>query len=207
MTELLKNAVTGVNIIPTVLLGLVVLYWIIAIIGVLDFDFLDLDFDLDGADDLGPFYAILAFINASELPFMLLFSIIILNFWIIAMLIYYLPIVLGGFINGVLLIPAIVISMFVTKYETIPLKGIFKSTNMQDNSNEVVIGQRCTLMCNVENQRLGQAEIKRDGASIVINVKSEFYEESFEKDEVAFVSKKHNNKNIYYIIKIEEWMK
>ena len=34
MSELINNSVKGVNIIPTVLLGLVLLYWITVIIGV-----------------------------------------------------------------------------------------------------------------------------------------------------------------------------
>lgn len=204
MTELLKNAVTGVNIIPTVLLGLVLLYWITVIIGALDFDFLDFDLDLESIDNSGPFYAILAFLNVAELPFMLVLSILTLNFWIIAMFMYLLPIVAGGLLNGVLLIPAMGISMAITKCMTHPLKGIFRYSNVQDNSGNGTIEQLCTLMCVVSNGRLGQAKIKRDGASIVINVKAEYEQESFEKDEVAFVSRKDTNKNIYYIVKIEE---
>jgi len=202
---LLKYAVTGVNIIPTVLLGLILLYWIIVIVGAIDFDFLDFDIDVDLADNSGPFYAILAFLNVAELPFMLILSIVMLNFWIIAMFMYYLPLpVVGGLVNGLLLIPAMLMSIIITKYETIPLKGIFKYSNMQDNSDNGVIEQLCTLMCAVNKGRLGQAKIKRDGASIVINVKSEFDEESFDKDEVAYVSRKDTNKNVYYIVKIKE---
>jgi len=202
MTELLKNAFTGINIIPTVLLLLVVLYWISVIFGALGFDFLD--FDLDGGDNSGPFYEVLSFMNLSELPFMLVFSILILNFWIIAMLMYYLPIAPGGWINSVLLLPAMVVSMFITKYATVPLKGIFKGNSVQEERGREVIEHQCILKCDLENGRLGQAEIKRHGASIVINVKSEFQEDSFHKDEVAFVIRKDTDKNIYYIVKMEE---
>ena len=63
MSELFENAVTGVNIIPTVLLGLIIIYWITVILGALDIDFLDID--LDGAENTtGPFYAVLAFLNS-----------------------------------------------------------------------------------------------------------------------------------------------
>ncbi len=202
MSELLKNAFTGINIIPTVLLLLVFLYWISVIFGALGFDFLD--FDLDGGDSSGPFYALLSFLNLAELPFMLVFSILILNFWIIAMLMYYLPITPGGPVNTVLLLPAIVVSMFITKYVMLPLKGIFKDSSVQEERGVEVIEHQCILKCNLENGRLGQAEIKRDGASIVINVKSEFHEESFHKDEIAFVIRKDTDKNIYYIVKMEE---
>ncbi|WP_458785337.1 hypothetical protein [Vallitalea sediminicola] len=200
---MLKNAVTGANIIPTALLGVVLLYWIIVIIGAFDFDFLDIDIDV-GADNSGPFYAILAFLNVGELPFMLVFSIFALNFWIISMLMYYLPfVVVGGLLNGILLIPVMIISVLFTKCETIPLKGIFKYSNMQDNRGNQVIEQLCILMCEMKDGRLGQARIKRDGASLIINVKSEYDKESFDKDEVAFVSRKDTDKDIYYIVKLD----
>lgn len=205
MPELLKNAFTGVNIIPTVLLILVVLYWIIAIIGAIDFDFLDfdLDLDLDGGDASGPLYALLAFLDAGELPFMFVFSILILNFWIIAMLMYYLPIASGGLVNTVLLIPAMMLSVFITKCISLPIKFILKYSSMQDNIGNEVIGQFCILKCDVKDGRLGQAEIKRDGAPTVINVKSENDVESFHKDEVALVIRKDIDKNMYYIVKNE----
>lgn len=203
MSELFKNAITGGNIIPTVLLILVVLYWIIVIIGVLDFDFFDFDLDLNAGDAAGPFYAILAFLKVGELPFMFVFSILILNFWIIAMLMYYLPIAPGGAVNTVLLLPAMILSTFITKFEFLPFKGILKKSSMHENTEDEVIRQLCILKCDVNSERLGQAEVERDGASLVINVKPEFEEESFHKDEVACVFRKDDNKNIYYIVKVE----
>lgn len=204
MPELLKNAFAGVNIIPTVLLILVVVYWSISIIGVLDFDFLDFDLDIDGGD--GPFYGLLVFLKVGELPFMFVLSIWILNFWIVAMLMYYLPIDPGGLVNAVLLIPAMLLSILITKVELFPLKVISKYSSMQDdsdNTDNAVIGQLCTLRCEVKDGRLGQAEIERDGASLVVNVKSESEGVTFRKNEVAFIIRKDNEKNIYYIVKNE----
>lgn len=204
MPELLKNAFTGANIIPTVLLILVVVYWIVSIIGVLDFDIFDLDLDVDAGD--GPFYALLVFLKVGELPFMFVFSILILNFWIIAMLMYYLPIDPGGVVNVVLLIPAMILSMLITKVELYPLKVISKNSSMQDNldnSDNAVIGQLCKLRYEVKDGRLGQAEVERDGASLVINVKSEYEGVAFRKDESAFIIRKDIEKNIYYIVKNE----
>ncbi|WP_157950007.1 hypothetical protein [Vallitalea okinawensis] len=179
-------------------------YWISVIVGTLDFDFLDFDIDLDAADQSGPFYAILAFLNVAELPFMLVFSIWMLNFWIVTMMMYYLPITAGGAIQGILLLPALIVSMIITKFESKPLKGIFKYSNMQDNRGNQVIKQLCVLICDVNSGRIGQAEIKRDGAPLIFNVKSEYDGDSFVKGEVAFVNRKDTDKNIYYIVKFEE---
>lgn len=202
MSELIQNALTGVNIIPTVLLGLVLFYWITVIIGVIDFDFLEFDFDVDIDADV--FQGILVFLNLKEIPFMVFFSILSLIFWILSMMLYRMPITPGGFINGLILLPILIISLLVTKVITKPLKKLFKKDYEDIAPNGGVIGQLVTLISNIKEGRLGQGEIKRDGASLLINVKAEKEEETFNKNEVAYVFRKDDNKNIYYIIKIEE---
>lgn len=202
--ELIRNAVTGANLIPTTLLGLVLLYWMIVIMGLFDFSFLDFDFDFDleGAEGSDILSGIFVFLNVAELPLMLFLSILILNFWILSMLMYYLPIASGGLINGLLLIPAFILSMFLTKYETTPLKGIFKASNSQDDRAKKILHELCTLRGAIENGRLGQAELMIDGPSIVINVKPETEGETFNKGEVAFIWSKDSEKNVYYIRKL-----
>ncbi len=70
-TELLRNAIAGFNIIPTALLGLVILYWLIAIVGVFDFEVLDMD--IEAGDNTGPLSGIAVFLNIGEVPFALVF--------------------------------------------------------------------------------------------------------------------------------------
>ncbi len=211
MSELFNNALTGVNIIPTILLGFVLFYWLTVIIGVIDFDLFDIDVDIDGdfdvdaGGDIGPFHAFLAFLNLSELPFMLVFSVIVLVFWILAMFMFLLPITPGGLTNGLLLIPAFIVSSLIAKIITNPLKKIFKKVYQEElNQGEPIVGQIITLMCDLKDGRLGQGEIKREGASILINVKQYDENETFIKGEEAYVTKKNDEKNVYYIIKIKE---
>lgn len=47
MTELLETAINGANLGPTVLLGLMLLYWLAVMIGVLGLDLFDFDLDID----------------------------------------------------------------------------------------------------------------------------------------------------------------
>jgi len=204
MSELIKNALTGVNIIPTVILGLVLLYWITVIIGVIEFDLLDFDFDVDMDSEV--FQGLLVFLNLKEIPFMVVMSILSLVFWILSMMLYRLPIEPGGFINGLILIPILIISLLITKVATNPLKKLFKRNYEEGIDHDgVVIGQLVTLVSSIKDGRLGQGEILRDGASLLINVKAEKEEETFDKNEVAYVYRKDDDRNIYYIIKIEEW--
>ncbi len=201
LTELLRFAFTGVNIIPTVILILMQCYWLIAITGFFDFDFFDIDVDLEGAENVGPISAIAVFINIGKVPVALVFSLFVLNFWIIMMLTYFLPIEAGGVIAGMILLPAVIGSIYITKAEMVPLRKIFPDRKNLDDVDHKVLTRRCTLLCDLEHGRLGQASLKQRGASIVINVKTLFEEESFKKDEVAFVFSKDKEQDIYYIAK------
>lgn len=203
--ELLRHAITGANIIPTVMLGIVLIYWLTVTLGVVDFSFLDFDFDLDfdGVEDLGFFSGLFVFLNVAELPFMLFFSVLILNFWILSMLMFYLPITAGGLIALLLLLPLFILSMFLTKYETSPLKGMFKGSNSQGAKATRIVHGLCTLRCDITDGKMGQAEVDREGAAIVINVKPDTVGDSFKKGETAFVASKETQTNIYYIIKLK----
>ena len=118
------------------------------------------------------------------------------------MFIKIIPIKPGGLINGLLLIPLFILSLFISKFLTTPLKGIFKqSYDELPIVEEEVVGQLVNVLSEVKDGRLGQAEIEREGANILINVKAEFKEEIFYKNEEAYVSKKDDEKNLYYIVK------
>lgn len=200
--ELLRYAVSGFNIIPTALLGLMTFYWLVAILGIFDFDFdfdVDVDIEMEGADAAGPLAGIALFINIGQVPIALVFSLLVLNNWILAMMLYYLPIKAGGIINGVLLIPVFLLSILITKFEIQPLKGVFKGKKRNNGIDDRIMDKRCTVISEVAYDRLGQAEVEKEGASIVINAKSEFKSEVFKKGETAFVFRKDEDKDLYYL--------
>ncbi len=206
MLELFKSAITGVNIIPTVLLGLIILYWLTVIIGAIDIDLFDFDIDLDipeGEIITNPFHGFLAFLNVGEIPFMLVLSIFSLCLWTISMIIGVFPIVSEGFVNTILIIPNIIVSLFLTKAVTHPLKGLFKGLMRDEESDVKIEGQLCTLLCDVKYGRLGQAEIERLGSSILINVKVQDEEETLLKGDKAIVLKKMEARSYYIIKKFE----
>ena len=204
MLELFKSAIAGVNIIPTVLLGLIILYWLTVIIGAIDIDLFDFDLDIpEGEVITNPFHGFLAFLNVGDIPFMLVLSIFSLCLWTISMIIGVFPIVSEGFVNAILIIPNIVVSLFITKAVTHPLKGLFKGIMKDVESDIKIEGQLCTLLCDVNYGRLGQAEIERLGSSILINVKVEDEEETLLKGDKAIVLKKVDDRSYYIIKKFE----
>lgn len=205
MGTVISYAFTGANLIPTILLILVLIYWITVILGVIDFDFLDIDIDLDldAGESLEGFQAILAFLNLRDMPVMIVFSILTLIFWVLSMFLYILPITPGGFLNGICLIPVFVVSVLLTKVVSNPLKKVFRNSHASAESQEAaIIGQFVTMTCDLTDHRLGQAEVHRDGASILINVKGEIEGETFHKQEEVYVTRK-DDRDVYYIVKLQ----
>lgn len=198
--ELLRYAFTGINILPSALFILLILYWISVILGAFDFEFFEFDIDADAGDGGGILSFLAVFLKIGGVPIALVMSIIIINFWILSMLLYMLPIPAGGLINTVLLLPALIVALGITKVEIIPLRHIFKNGIERNGIRFKVMDKRCRLLTDLEGDRLGQAEIKQEsGASIIINVKLQFHNESFKKGEVALVFRKDAKKDVYYI--------
>ena len=205
MNALFEFALSGVNLIPTILLGLVIVYWITVILGLIDIDVLDfdIDLDLDVADGFDGSQGLLAFLNLKDVPVMIVVSVFALVFWISSMLLGFLPIRPGGWMNGLCMIPAVLISILLTKAATNPMKKLFqrdeKELMYQDTP---IIGQIAVMNCSLDGDRLGQAEIMRDGASILIHVKADIIGETFQKQEHVYVTRRDDS-GIYYIVKCQ----
>ncbi len=198
-TELIKFSIAGVNVIPTALLLLTQCYWIIASLGFFDLEMLNVD--IEGGETSGLLNVIAMFIEFGQVPITLVLSILSLNFWISMMLTYFLPIVAGGIISAILLLPVFILSVLVTKYQVHLLQmSVFEKKSYNDIAHRV-LNKQCILLGDLENGQLSQAEIKENGVSIVINVCAQKKDVSFKKKEDAIVDGKDEEKNVYYIIK------
>lgn len=205
MQELINNAFSGVNIIPTMFLVVILIYWLSVIFGILDLDLLDFDIDFDTGDGGDAAQSILAFLNLKEVPIMVVLSILSLFFWVASMFLCKTVENPGGLINALLMIPLFILCVLFTKIITNPLKGIFRRVNLEATELEGVnIGETVVLISEIKDGRIGQGEIEKDSSTLKINLKAENKNDIFNKYEKAYISKKDNNKNIYYIIKIRE---
>ncbi|MBU1536751.1 YqiJ family protein [Myxococcota bacterium] len=213
MVETLKIAITGANILPTILFGLVLLYWLTMIVGVLDLDFLDFGVDADvdtsgdGGDvgtDPGAFHSLLIFLNMDRVPFMIVMSVLIFAFWTLAMISNILPVQKGGLIIMVLFVPAFFVSALFAKVVTMPLKNFFGKVKADMDTGAETVGQLCTLLSDVEGPRLGQAEFTSVGKHVVINVRCA-PGKKFAKGDQALVLSKEDDGIVYIIDSFNEW--
>ncbi len=180
MIELLHFAFAPVNVPFTLLLILVLMYWVSVIVGVLDLSALDLDADIhvDKGNNVevdiqaGWAGVVLAFFNVGSVPFMILVSFAALFLWVGSILGNY---YLGGpvWVSLLLFVPNLLGSLLLTKLVTSPLKWIFREEPNEVERNQQVIGRTCTVLLPANDQKIGQAEVAiQRGAPLLLTVKT-----------------------------------
>ena len=204
MNELLQAAAAPANIIPTALLAFVLLYWLVVLVGLIDLDFINIEVETDGEPDVSGTEAIvwlnsaLAFFNLGRIPFMLFLSFLLLPFWAIALLANYYLGTGGNFLGFLLLLPALIAALFISKILTTPFVKLFGILEKEHDSNAVVIGQVCTITLPASPTELGQATVKTEGSPLLLNVKTTG-SANIRKGETALVID-YDEKSKYYLI-------
>lgn len=176
------GAVTGYpTAIYTVLLGVVVIYWVLAMLGMVDIEHSGLDVDVgvhthaDGdASDIGHLASYVVALGLSGVPFSVAVSLLVLVAWTVSCLggEWLLPLVptmaLQLLAGTALLVASAVIAIPITAVAIRPLRGLFVSHTAV--SNAALVGQLCRVVTGVVNEKDGRAEVARRGASLNIRV-------------------------------------
>lgn len=208
--EYMLYSIKGINLLPTLLLGIIIFYWLLTIIGVvssdsLDIKFglddLDLDLDVDGDGDFDVdtsnlFVKILDYGNFGLIPFMVYLSIIVIVLWALSMLSYYLRINPNATLGVFLFFINIIISFFTTKIITLPLIPFFQG--LEINTKFEPLGKEGVLTTDLEPDRLGTLLLKGEkGKILLINVICK--KENLKKGDIAFVIEKLSNRDVYLV--------
>lgn len=171
MYEVFKAAITGFNLIPSLFLLLMILYWLTMMTGLLHDHSFDADGDADfDADGEGFFQGILVFFKIGEIPVALLLSFITL-FWWLGANITTLLFKFGVVMTGIMLIPELIVAYLLTMITLSPFRKFFKELKSAEKDTPIE-NKLCKLVTNLEPGRIGQASITTAGAPILINVRS-----------------------------------
>lgn len=208
MLELLEFSITGVNVIPTVLLIFVLVYWIIVILGVIDVDTVDVDLDLDvdvdvDADvdvevELGGLASVLSFFNIGHMPLMIFITFFSLPLWVSSILVndfFGIQSFLPGLVT---FFPLFIGCLFVAKFLTIPIAKFYRKIRQNTEAVKYIVGQICIAKLPISESSLSQAEIKVNGTSVLINAKTR-NGLSIPKGEKALVIE-HNKEEKFYFV-------
>lgn len=201
MIRAIIYSISGVNLIPTILLLLNILFWIFKNISlgfsaILSADIFSFDSDGDGNID-NNFVNKIINING-DIPFNIFGTFWTLFWWILTMLTYGLNISTLSIKAVVILFINLFISLYLTKAVTQPLIPIFKGlteTNAFNPINKIGI-----LTVNLGKNRLGTLLINLEkGRTLLINVTSN---EDLLKGDTCIIREKLEGKEVYLVEKV-----
>ncbi len=232
MVEFVTAAFAPVNVLFTVLLLVLGLYWILVILGALDIDLFHIhlphggtDFQVEGNVDLGhdlgghvegPVdgqvdgmepgigHSILHFFYLGEVPTMLLASIMVLSLWTFSMLgNHYLNPGGSRAMAVAIFFGNLAISTVTLKFVAMPLRTLYLILNKDYNAPGDVLGKVCQVVTtHVTREKMGQAEVATKGAPLLLNVLAGD-EHVFKRGEQALVVSKDIAKGTYRIAPVK----
>lgn len=191
--EKLLSLLTAPSVWPySILLGIILLYWITVFIGAIDLDFFDVDLDIDvdadidvdvdvdadidadaeAGDGLGAWGTALTFFNIGKVPFMIFLSFLILFLWVGAAVGFAM---LGSIplLFLMALIPNLIFSLFVTKMATIPFKGMHGKMTQGGTTKRDLVGKIGEVIMTVRPGRQGRIQVAGEAEVFILDVTSE----------------------------------
>lgn len=224
MFELFSESFRLVNLPFTILLILVVLYWLLVALGAMggpeadaDLDVhsgahVDHDVDLDtmhhhveghhsghGSQESGSWWGnTLKFVNLGDVPVMVVLSVLILSLWSFSVIAnrYWTG---GSNLLALAFFGAnLVVSIVATRYVTLPLKPLFRMLSKQYDEPVKIIGQHCRVVTSEATPDFGQAEITTSGVPLLIHVRT-LNDAILHKGDVAVVVREDAERRIFFI--------
>lgn len=213
MTEFISVVSGFPTVVFTILLGGIFLYWVLAIVGAVDIDVLDLDVDLDtdvdtDASGVGGLTGLLATLGLSGPPVTVILSLLIVLSWLFsyfssAHLLSLFPsgilhYAVGAVVSTLCFVLAIPITAVIIK----PLKGMFVVHGAKSKSH--YIGSLCKITTLEVTEKFGQAEIDDGEAGIIISVRNA-NPQALKKGDKAVVISYDQNKGTYQVVPETEY--
>lgn len=180
MKELWEQAILFYNLPLTILLGLVFVFWLLSVLGTVDLDGFDFDIDTDldaDADGVGSgasegvFGFMMRFVNAQDVPVMMVLSLLTLFMWVFSIGSNYLfNANQNGWIALGLSMISLIVSAVMVKLVTQPLRPFLRSLKNDQEHQEPLVGLGGIVKSRVLDSNFGQVEVPRDkGAPALLN--------------------------------------
>ncbi len=202
----------------TFFLLIVVLYWLVAVLGLVDLDILDFDIpDADGSLDINPdtgltnanvLAGVMLRFGLYGVPVTIILSFIALFGWFLC---YYLVHFLfgfipDGFISFLVGIPILLVSLYVSVMITAtvikPLRPLFKKSS-QDTLKRV-LGQTAIVRTSRVDNNFGEALLEDGGAGLILKVRT-IEGTTFQKGDRVVLLEHDKQKNVYRVISEAEF--
>ena len=188
MQDFISEILSPVNLPATLLLAMVVVYWILVLLGALGADALDFDpnvdvdvdvnVDLEGGVDVdvaqGLSQTVYSFFYLGDIPVMIIGSIFALLFWILTVVSnHYLNPEFSWWVTAVLFLPCVGISLLLTKLILMPAAPLFRSQTSENDRRAYLIGRSAVVNTNDLTDKFGEVRIEQQGPPLVLNARNE----------------------------------
>lgn len=199
MTDFLYNLMHPLpNAVMTVIMAVLLVYWLFTFLLGVGLDDLDLGFDFDvdvpeadvpdmdaGVETADPehevapekspgfFIKFLNYMNVGRVPFMLVFSALKFFMWIGSLITTSLVDVTSwGLSSLLILIPIAIVAVFFTKFATNPMVKFFKEIGYRGEEEIDFLGRSGKMLSSIKEGKIGTAEFVIDNNPIKLSVKS-----------------------------------
>ncbi|ASP40635.1 DUF1449 domain-containing protein [Bacterioplanes sanyensis] len=218
MNPFYQNIASFPTAIFTFMLALIVLYWLVAVLGLVDIDVLDVDLpEADGDLELssahehgGPnvLAGLLMRFGLVGVPVTIIVSLITLFGWLIC---YYLvhfsfALIPHGLLQWLAGVPIFLASLYVAVMITAqvikPLRPFFHKTQQQAGKH--VLGQTAIVRTSRVDQAFGEAMLADGGAGLILKVRAGA-EERFKKGDRVVLLEYLTEENAYRVISEQEF--
>jgi hypothetical protein len=196
MDELIDAALAVSTLPLTILLGVVGIYWLTVMVGLLDIDMFDSDMDLDSDGLVGQIFGF------GDAPFMLGFSLAVGFSWMLAVPLEHL-LHLNGAAAWLGLGASVVGGYLLAKLAAVPLSRVFRHFNMEKDVVDSIEGQLCTLLYDTNSKVTSQGRIHTNSSPVEINVRARPGQELTQGSKVLVIEKADAG-NYYFVETIEE---
>src|SRR5690606_35609471 len=133
MLELITESLRAPNLPATILLMIVLVYWLVSLLGFFDLDMFDTDVEADAdahadghAGGHGALHSISEFFHLGDIPITILISFFALFFWMVTVLLNHYLGNTSMIFALILYVPGVFVGLFFTKIIALPMSRFYK---------------------------------------------------------------------------------
>ena len=215
MDPFYQNIASFPTLVFSLILALCSAYWLVAVLGVVDLDILDLDVpdgdaEIDSATGANALAGFLLKLGLNGVPLTIIISFIALFGWFICYFAVHFsfPLIPDGFLEYIVGLPILIGSLYIAVLITAqvikPLRPFFNSLNKNTVKN--VLGQTAIVRSLRLDSDFGEVFLEDGGAGLIFKART-FHNETYKKGDRVVLLEFLKDKHAYRVISEAEFLK